>query len=184
MASKSDVLALIAGLTDARPTPQVQVNWASDSMASSAVTKRSGQAVIVMGERLLDDSRQAFFFAAHECGHIVLRHATFGRRLKNIVELLAVMGAAMAILLLAVPVGVATPPCIALIELLVLHLFLRLRVRPAEYAADDYAAEHGHSIIGVPEPEPWHWWHEILPTHPSWSRRQQRAAQRRADVLT
>lgn len=169
--SKDSVTALVADLA-----PAAAVQWDPDSVVSSAIITRSGRQVITIGEHLLDDRRQALFFAAHEAGHITLGHGTFARRALNVTGLLVVMAVAVGLVLVTTPFAAWTLPTVALTELVMLHVFLRLRIRPAEYAADDFAAVHGYSIVRVPEPEPWHWWHEIFPTHPSWPRRQQRAA--------
>lgn len=165
------------------PDRSVQVRWVPDSTTTAAQVDRHGQARIELGTDLLGDRDQALFFAAHEVAHLRLGHLTRRYRWTNTALLLTVLVLVLAAIGFAAQ---AHPPALGfapLAAMLTLHLFIRLRMRPNEYAADDFAAWAGHSIEHIEPPIRWHWWHELMPTHPAWRRRQQRQA-RRATVRT
>ncbi len=173
--TRADVESVIERLT---PGP-VQVQW-GPGMGSSADSNRKGEHTVTFGDGLRDDSDCAFFFAAHEAGHIALGHTSI--RVKR--QALSLMTMGYVVLFVAVfVVGVTVHPLAGLLTfwagcLIPLHLLLRLRNVPQELQADDFAQDQGHSITRVQAHAQRSWAHVVLPTHPRWDARQQHAQQR------
>ena len=155
---------------------EVTVQWQPGGVCSSLRGLRDGRDVITLGHDYLRTPALAGFFAVHELGHVVLGHTRRRRRITNVAALFAATVVIGVVALVVLPDPVFLPAGVLLPMCLVLHLIIRYRMRPAEYAADQYAAEHGRPITELGDPDGWRWWHELLPTHPSWERRQQRTA--------
>lgn len=162
-------------ITKLVPEP-VHVRWVPGSANSGANTDWRGRHVIRFGDALLCDADQAFFFAAHEAGHLTLGHTRWHTKLTSL--LLILSGAALvlgAVGFLAAHSNLTAGLLAAPGVLLVAHLVLRLRYPHRELDADDFAQDHGHSIIGVTSDAARGWQHELLLTHPRWDHRQAHA---------
>lgn len=159
-------------------TPRsVRIKWVPDNHDSSAYTTIRGQHIIKFGDELRNDTDEAFFFAAHEAGHIALGHTRWATKMTTIVWFLTAVAAVITTAsLLAAEVNPLAGSWAFVGVLLALHLVLRFRASPHELEADDFAQAHGHSIIGVESRVKRTWAHDLLPTHPAWSRRQEHAA--------
>ncbi|MBO1756870.1 M48 family metalloprotease [Allobranchiibius sp. CTAmp26] len=171
-ATRAQVEEVIAKLV---PVP-VHVRWVPGSADSGANTDWRGRHVIKFGDSLLCNADQAFFFAAHEAGHIALGHTRWQTKLTTM--LLFLSGASVVLLaagLLVAQFNLAAGSWAWLGLLLVLHLVLRLRYPHRELDADDFAQDHGHSIIGITSDAARGWQHELLLTHPRWDQRQAHA---------
>lgn len=177
IAKRHDIEDLVRGVLPGR---DVQVAWTWRGVGGAA-TSRRGRCVLQLSDETLHDANLAAYVAVHEAGHLALGHVQHRARTVAIYlcSLAACLVVATALLTAATGApGVALVP-LALLAWVGLQRPLLARLKqPQEYAADHFAAAHGHpltpriaAMMWTPRSRRERFVVWLFPTHPSWDRR-------------
>ena len=166
------------------PGQDVHVAWTWRGVGGAAASRR-GQCVVQLSDETLHDARLVAYVAVHEAGHVALGHLQHRARTVGIYlcSLAACLVVATTLLLtLAGTEGVGLIPLALLVWVVLQRPLLARLKQPQEFAADRFAAQHGHPLTAGIAAMMWTpssrrerlmvW---LFPTHPSWDQRLEHA---------